>query len=77
MSPPPVRSGAGRFLVACTAPPAFPNLHDDWPLQRAAMTAAGLDASPVVWSDPAVDWTAFDLVVANGAWTTSTTSKSS
>ena len=32
------------------------------------MAAAGLDASPVVWSDPAVDWSSFDLVVANGAW---------
>ncbi len=61
-------AASGRPLVACTAPPQFPDLHDDWPLQRAAMEDLGLEARPVVWSDPAVDWTAFDLVVANGAW---------
>jgi glutathione synthase/RimK-type ligase-like ATP-grasp enzyme len=54
--------------VAFTAPPAFPQLHDDWPLQRAALEAAGLEVAPMVWSDPAADWAAFDLVVANGAW---------
>lgn len=64
------RSGArsGPPRIAFTAPPAFPNLHDDWPLQRAALEAAGLDVAPVVWSDPAVDWAAYDLVVANGVW---------
>ena len=46
----------------------FPDLHDDWPVLRAAVEEAGLDGRAVVWSDPAVDWLAFDLVVANGAW---------
>ena len=55
-------------LVACTAPPMFPDLHDDWPIQRAAMAEAGLEGRAVVWSDPDVDWSAFDLVVANGVW---------
>ena len=32
------------------------------------MAAAGLDASAVVWSDPAIDWSTYELVVANGAW---------
>jgi glutathione synthase/RimK-type ligase-like ATP-grasp enzyme len=32
------------------------------------MEEAGLDAVPVVWSDPAADWSTFDLVVASGAW---------
>ncbi len=54
--------------MAFTAPPQFPNLHDDWPLVRAALDDAGLDAEAVVWSDPAVDWSSFDLIVANGAW---------
>jgi len=65
---PAARAGAGRPRVACTAPPAFPDLHDDWPLQRAAMAAAGLEPAAVVWSDPGVDWSTFGLVVANGAW---------
>ncbi len=68
MSPPARASGGGGTRVACTAPPQFPDLHDDWPLQHAAMAAIGLDAAPVVWSDPNVDWSDFDLVVANGAW---------
>jgi glutathione synthase/RimK-type ligase-like ATP-grasp enzyme len=54
--------------VAFTAPPHFPDLHDDWPLVRAALDAAGVDATAVVWSDPAVDWASFGLIVANGAW---------
>jgi hypothetical protein len=62
------RRGAGRGRVAFTAPPQFPDLHDDWPLQRAALAAVGLDAEARVWSDPLVDWASFDVVVANGVW---------
>ena len=54
--------------VAFTAPPFLPDLHDDWPVVRAAVEAAGMDGRTVVWSDPGVDWPAFDLVVANGVW---------
>jgi glutathione synthase/RimK-type ligase-like ATP-grasp enzyme len=68
VTPPARAGGRGRPWVACTAPPAFPDLHDDWPLQRAALATVGLDAVAQVWSDPAVDWSRFDLVVANGAW---------
>jgi glutathione synthase/RimK-type ligase-like ATP-grasp enzyme len=55
-------------VVAFTAPAFMPELHDDWPLARTALAALGIEAVAVVWSDPAVDWSAFDLVVANGAW---------
>jgi hypothetical protein len=55
-------------VVAFTAPPKFPNLHDDWPLVRAALADVGVDSVAVVWSDPSADWSSFDLVVANGAW---------
>jgi glutathione synthase/RimK-type ligase-like ATP-grasp enzyme len=43
-------------------------LHDDWPLTRDALDAVGLDSVAVVWSDPSVNWSSFDLIVANGAW---------
>ena len=46
----------------------MPDLHDDWPLLRRALATSGVDAVTAVWNDPAVDWTAFDLVLANGAW---------
>jgi hypothetical protein len=55
-------------VVAFTAPPRFPELHDDWPLVRAALADIGIDAVPVVWSDPSADWSSFDLIVASGAW---------
>jgi glutathione synthase/RimK-type ligase-like ATP-grasp enzyme len=55
-------------VVAFTAPPFFPELHDDWPLARAALAEIGIDAVPVVWSDPSADWPSFDLIVANGVW---------
>jgi hypothetical protein len=55
-------------VVAFTAPPRFPELHDDWPLVRAALDGCGVDAVPVVWSDPSAHWPSFDLIVANGAW---------
>ena len=54
--------------MAFTAPPFFPDLHDDFPLVRAALERKGVDCVPVVWSDPTADWASCDLVVANGAW---------
>ena len=33
-----------------------------------ACTAAGLDARPAVWDDPAVDWAAADLVLVRSTW---------
>jgi hypothetical protein len=60
--------GPARPRLAAAAGTLYPDLHDDWPLLRAALAAAGVDAVTAVWSDPAVDWSAFDLVLASGAW---------
>jgi glutathione synthase/RimK-type ligase-like ATP-grasp enzyme len=54
--------------VALAAAPQWPDLLDEGPLILAALGAAGLNGSTAVWSDPSVDWSGFDLVVANGAW---------
>lgn len=54
------------MVVAASA--RYPDLREDWPLQRDAMAAMGLDATPAIWSDQRVRWDEFDLVVANGAW---------
>jgi glutathione synthase/RimK-type ligase-like ATP-grasp enzyme len=59
--------GARRRLAAASNA-SFPNLHDDWPLLRAALADAGVEAVTAVWNDPAVDWSAFDLVLASGTW---------
>jgi hypothetical protein len=39
-----------------------------WPLLRDAVAAAGLEPAVAAWEDAAVDWAAFDLVVANYTW---------
>ena len=59
---------ARRPRVACTAPPAYPELEGDWPLLRAALAHLDVQAETVVWSDPATEWSSYDLVVANGVW---------
>ncbi len=61
-------SGQDRPLLAAASGALFPDLHDDWPLLRRALAENGIDAVTAVWSDPDVDWTAFDLVLASGAW---------
>jgi glutathione synthase/RimK-type ligase-like ATP-grasp enzyme len=52
-------------LATCAALPA---LDDDSRVLIPALQALGIDASPVVWSDPAVRWDAFDLVVVRSTW---------
>jgi glutathione synthase/RimK-type ligase-like ATP-grasp enzyme len=43
--------------------------HDDnWPLLREALAAEGTASSVAAWTDPTVDWEAFDLVLAMFAW---------
>ncbi|MGH9125915.1 MAG: ATP-grasp domain-containing protein [Acidimicrobiales bacterium] len=52
-------------IVACQA---WPNLNDDWPVLAAALTRRGVDARVEVWTDDAVDWDSYDLVVVRGTW---------
>jgi glutathione synthase/RimK-type ligase-like ATP-grasp enzyme len=59
---------AQRPLVALAAAPEYPDLVEEGPLILAALQEVGLDARTAVWSDPEVEWAAFDLVVSNGAW---------
>ena len=60
--------GGARRRVAVAASARYPELREDWPIQRDAMAALGLDATPEVWTDERVHWDDFDLVLANGAW---------
>ncbi len=62
------RAPAARPLVALAASPQYPDLLEEGPLLRGALERVGVDALTAVWSDPAVGWSGFDLVVANGAW---------
>jgi glutathione synthase/RimK-type ligase-like ATP-grasp enzyme len=41
---------------------------EDSPALVAALAARGLDAIPVVWDAPGIDWAAFELVVVRSTW---------
>jgi O-ureido-D-serine cyclo-ligase len=43
-------------------------LDEDMPLLLAALEEPGLAAAEVVWDDPAVEWSGFDLVVVRSTW---------
>ncbi|GAB2485533.1 hypothetical protein GCM10027063_29270 [Promicromonospora xylanilytica] len=52
-------------LATCSQ---LPDLHkDDVPL-LAALAERGVTAEPAVWDDPAVDWSAYDLVLVRSTW---------
>jgi hypothetical protein len=59
------RATARVALVTCAA---LPDLDPDDRLLLGPLAAAGVTAEPAVWDDPAVDWSAFDLVVLRSAW---------
>ncbi len=53
-------------VVTDTYPEADPD-HDTAPLV-AELQAQGVDAAPVVWHDPAVDWAGYDLALLRSPW---------
>jgi glutathione synthase/RimK-type ligase-like ATP-grasp enzyme len=54
--------------IAVAACEEVPDLDDDWPLLRAALTARGVVATSQIWTDPSVDWASYELVVVRGTW---------
>jgi glutathione synthase/RimK-type ligase-like ATP-grasp enzyme len=54
--------------VALATCAALPELHSDDLALPAALDAVGVDATVAVWDDPAVDWSAYDLVVVRSTW---------
>ncbi len=54
--------------VALATCAALPDLDEDDRLLLPALAALGVAAEPAVWTDPAVDWDAFDLVVVRSTW---------
>jgi len=46
----------------------FPLLDEDDQLLIPALAALGIEGVPAVWTDPTVDWGAFDTVVVRGTW---------
>ncbi|MEV0457487.1 ATP-grasp domain-containing protein [Catellatospora methionotrophica] len=58
----------GRPRVAIVTCAEIPLLEEDDRLVLPALAALGVDASPAVWDDPAVDWASYDLVVLRSPW---------
>lgn len=52
-------------FVTCTA---VPDLSADDRLALPGLARRGIGVTPVSWDDPAVDWSAFDLVVIRSTW---------
>jgi glutathione synthase/RimK-type ligase-like ATP-grasp enzyme len=52
-------------LITCAR---FPDLYEDDRLLIAPLADLGVEAVPAVWSDPRVDWRAFDALVIRSPW---------
>lgn len=57
---------SARIALATSA--EFPDLDEDGPVLRAALSGRGLAAEPAVWTDARVDWSSYDLVVVRSTW---------
>ena len=58
----------GMMKIALATSTAWPNLSPDDANLGAELAAAGFDAKPAVWSEPSIDWSAFDLVIIRSCW---------
>jgi glutathione synthase/RimK-type ligase-like ATP-grasp enzyme len=54
--------------VALATCQALPDLSDDDRHALPALAARGIAATPVVWNDPTVTWSAYDMVIIRSAW---------
>lgn len=57
-----------RPRVALATFAGMPDLYEDDRVVLGPLAVAGIDASPAVWDDPAVDWSSYDLVVVRSTW---------
>lgn len=54
--------------IALASCEELPGLDDDGQELLRALAALDVDAAPVVWDAPDVDWASYDLVVVRGTW---------
>lgn len=54
--------------VAIATCAALPDGDEDAPLMRDALASLGIESLWQSWSDPSVDWAAFDVVVLRSTW---------
>lgn len=56
------------FDIALVTASTFPECRADEALLIAALAERGVKAGPVIWDDPAVDWSRFRLALIRTAW---------
>ena len=61
-------SRAAPLDIALVTSSGFPECGSDERLLTPALAARGLRAGPVIWDDPAVDWSRFRLALVRTAW---------
>src|SRR3712207_6257562 len=54
--------------IALATSAELPDLDPDSQLLVPALAEHGVDATPLVWTDPDVDWEAYDAVVVRSVW---------
>jgi glutathione synthase/RimK-type ligase-like ATP-grasp enzyme len=52
-------------FATCTT---YPDLTADDRLGAAELIRRGIDIVPAIWSDPAIDWSAFDAIILRSMW---------
>ena len=57
-----------KVRCALVTSQAHPDLYDDDLPLVAALKELGINARPAIWSDPGVDWDAFDALVIRSPW---------
>lgn len=57
-----------KSCVALVTSEALPQLYEDDLLLVAALDDIGIDSRPAVWSEPGIDWLAFDALVIRTPW---------
>ena len=57
-----------RARIALATSEELPDLDEDSALVLPELAKRGIDARPAVWTDPGVDWAAFDAVVVRSVW---------
>ncbi|WP_199242966.1 RimK family alpha-L-glutamate ligase [Vitiosangium sp. GDMCC 1.1324] len=61
-------ANVSTFDVALVTASTFPECLPDEKLLADALASRGLRAGPVIWDDPAVDWSRFRLALVRTAW---------
>lgn len=63
-----IRSDSSPLRVGLVTCARLPRLDDDTRQVIEPLNARGIAAVPVVWDDPAVQWTTFDLAIVRCCW---------